>query len=401
MTRFNARTRDDSQLLRLGFVLLVAVVLSVPAFDAAAGSAAARDGDSQKRLEEVRRQIDEVRTQLKDARDTQSRLREQLRVTEVEIGKLSRSLRELEQASQAKSTKLRDLRVNRDEARAALEQHREALRQQMIAGYAMGHQGHLKIILSQEDPSTLGRMLTYYDYFNRARAERISEVNAGLQEIEILERDISREAEALEALHAEQSLKLASLEESRGSRGQILAKIDSEIQTREQRLEALLQDEGALSELVERLRRTQEAMPPDTEPFPALKGKLPMPVQGKVVARFGAHRRAEGGGVPWRGVMIEAEEGQEVQAIYGGRVVFADWMRGFGLLIIVDHGNGYMSLYGHNQSLYRQVGDWVGMGDLIATVGSSGGRETPGLYFEIRHDGVPDNPMAWCRADSR
>jgi septal ring factor EnvC (AmiA/AmiB activator) len=134
-------------------------------------------------------------------------------------------------------------------------------------------------------------------------------------------------------------------------------------------------------------------------PFSRLKGKLPWPVQGKLAARYGANRKAES--LTWRGVVIDAEEGREVKAIYNGRVVFADWMRGFGLLLIVDHGNGYMSLYGHNQSLYKNVGDVVRKGEAVATVGNSGGRETPGLYFEIRHNGVPDNPVLWCRAGSR
>ncbi len=150
----------------------------------------------------------------------------------------------------------------------------------------------------------------------------------------------------------------------------MLARLDAEIQTREQDLESLLQDERSLAELVQKLRdalAAEPAEPTDLAPFASLKGKLPWPVEGRVVARFGTHRRD--GSLPWRGVVIDAPEGSEVRSIYSGRVVFADWMRGFGLLVIVDHGTGYMSLYGYNQSLYKNVGDRVRQGEVIATVG--------------------------------
>jgi septal ring factor EnvC (AmiA/AmiB activator) len=266
----------------------------------------------------------------------------------------------------------------------------------------MGRQGQLKIIFNQQDPAMLGRMFTYYDYFNRARADRIADIDRKLQEVVTLEQAIAQESEGLERLRADQIQQKEALAESRASRRQILVKLEGEIRTKEQQLASLMRDERSLAELLSRLQEALRDLPvdvPDNVPFSSLKGRLPWPVQGKIAARFGSSRKAES--LTWRGILIDADEGREVRAIYNGRVVFADWMRGFGLLVIVDHGNGYMSLYGHNQSLYKDVGESVRKGEVVATVGNSGGREVPGLYFEIRHNGVPDNPVFWCRGGPR
>jgi murein hydrolase activator len=385
--------------MRRGLVLLMALCLLAPALPVSAG---AESRETRAKLEEVRKKIEELRSALSGARDSQTRLREQLRSSEIAIGEANRALRDLERRQRVKNDELRTLRQRQGAARKELARHQELLQEQVIASYAIGHQGHLKLILSQQDPATLGRMLAYYNYFHRARAGQIAAVSDSLREIETLEQAITRESEALERLHAEQSKQLSALESSRVSRGEVLAKLVAEIQTREQALETLLQDERSLSELVRKLREALAAEPvepTDLAPFASLKGRLPMPVNGRVVARFGTQRR--GASLPWRGVVIAASEGSEVRAIHGGRVVFADWMRGFGLLTIIDHGKGYMSLYGYNQSLYKNVGDHVRQGEVIATVGDSGGRDSPGLYFEIRHDGKPDNPLLWCRADVR
>jgi septal ring factor EnvC (AmiA/AmiB activator) len=387
---------------------LLCAGLPAAAANADGGDPAARAAEQDKaaKLEALRRTIKELRTSLDKARGRQSELREQLRASEVAIGSLTQSLKKLGKELRQKSAELRGLRAQRDDARAALSRQRQALAQQIVAGYAVGRQGHVKIILSQQEPSTIGRMLTYYDYFNRARAARIVEIDHKLAEIGVLEHAIAQQAEMLEQLHAEQTLQLQALRESRNSRRQILARLGGEIKTKQQKLEVLLQDERNLSELVIKLRRALAEVPPDTlpgpgdgAPFASHKGKLSWPARGKITARYGSARQV--GSLTWRGVMIGAAEGGEVKAIYRGRVAFADWLRGFGLLIIVDHGDGYMSLYGHNQSLAKGVGDWVERGEVIATVGNSGGQDAAGLYFEIRHNGVPDNPLRWCRADTR
>ena len=369
-----------------------------PLATAEAAGAAAETGREQERLEQVRRRIGELRDSLTGARDQHSRLRDELRASEVEIGGISRALKELAGKQREKAAELARLQERRKAADAALDGQRDALERQLVAAYMMGRESQMKLIFNQQDPAELGRMLTYYEYLNRARIERIGDIRTGLAEIEALERSITEEQAALDALHAERSQQMKSLDASRQSRRQTLAKLEGEIKSQEQQLSTLLQDERTLSELVDRLRETLRDLPvdlPDGAPFASLKGKLPWPVQGKLAARFGSSRQVER--LTWRGVLIDAAEGTEVRAVYNGRVAFADWMRGFGLLVIVDHGGGYMSLYGHNQSLYKEVGDIVRKGETIATVGNSGGRGKPGLYFEIRHNGVPDNPVLWCQ----
>jgi septal ring factor EnvC (AmiA/AmiB activator) len=396
-----AKESRRAPLLLLAIALFLAGVSVMTQLQAGA-TAADREQEKKQKLEEVRRKIGELRTSIEGARDQQSQLRDELRATEVTIGDISRALRRIADEQKAKAETLRGLRARRAEAEAALDRQRRLLEQQIVAAYTMGRQGQLKIVFNQEDPAALGRMLTYYDYFNRARVERIGEIDRQAREIATIEQAITQESDALEQTRADQRREMQTLTESRAARRQILVKLDAEIRTKEQQLASLMRDERNLAELVSRLREVVRDLPvdlPDNVPFSRLKGKLPWPVQGKLAARYGANRKAES--LTWRGVVIDAEEGREVKAIYNGRVVFADWMRGFGLLLIVDHGNGYMSLYGHNQSLYKNVGDVVRKGEAVATVGNSGGRETPGLYFEIRHNGVPDNPVLWCRAGSR
>jgi septal ring factor EnvC (AmiA/AmiB activator) len=353
------------------------------------------------RLEELRREIGKLSDTLSGARDQQAKLREELRKSETEIGRLSRTLRELDERRRVGAAELARLEEEGRRAEAELSGQREALERQLVAAYAMGHDSHLKIIFNQHDPSSLGRTLQYYDYFNRARIERMESFRAVAAEIAGLRAGIRAEQERLESLRAERARQLNALGEQREARQKTLARLERDIATRERRLDALREDEQALAALVDRLQATIRELPPGFDlpgnaSFASLKGRLPWPVQGKIAARFGASREVER--MNWRGTLIDAEEGAEVRSIYHGRVVFADWMRGFGLLVIIDHGGGYMSLYGHNQSLYKAVGDRVRAGEVIATVGSSGGQPRPGLYFEIRHKGVPDNPAVWCRA---
>lgn len=362
---------------------------------------AAKDTDEDKaaRLAELRKKIQELRVSLDTARDRKDRLRTQLRSTEVEIGRVSRALKRLETRRRDTVAELKRLRRSRDEARSAVDEQRRILAEQVMASYIMGRQGYLKMILDQQEPAAIGRTLAYYQYFNQARAERIEEVNRRLEEIARLEDSISRRAESLQRLLEEQGQQMQALEDTRRARRQVLVKLDSDIRTRQERLEVLVEDERHLAELVSRLREALAEVPleaGDIAPFSSHKGSLSWPARGEIAARFGAERRL--GKLAWRGVLIRADEGEEVRAVYHGRVAFADWLRGFGLLIIVDHGSGYMSLYGHNQSLYKSVGEWVDKGEVIATVGASGGRPAAGLYFEIRHNGVPDNPVQWCRA---
>ena len=364
---------------------------------------AAGDDDKAARLEALRQQIQTLRKALNEDRGQQRVLRQRLQRAEKEIGRLSRSLRETRARLSERRQALADLRRRRDVRQRELEQHRDLLRRQVVAAYAMGRQGDLKIILNQQDPAAIGRALTYYDYFNRARAEQIAVIRRHLQAVAELEAEIDRETRRLERLSRRQARQMAEKETRLAERRQVLAKLEQAIRTKEQRLQAYLEDERRLTRLLDQIQEALTDIPSeegDMLPFAALKGRLALPVQGRVSARFG-QRRLRSGRLKWQGVLLSAQEGTAVRSIHHGRVAFADWLRGFGLLIIIDHGGGYMSLYAHNQSLYKSVGEWVSAGEVIATVGSSGGRKRPGLYFEIRHNGKPVDPLRWCRRDSR
>ncbi len=305
---------------------------------------------------------------------------------------------------------------------------RDAIERQVRNAYALGRQSKMKALLNQQEPATLSRALTYYDYFNRARAEQIDGYVALLSELDTLQPQIERRAGELRGARDDLDQRRRELDRARAERERALAKLNATIKNKDQEYQQLAQDRSALEAVLKKIERAaaeaaarqrqQQAAKPapaapagkpsgggfavtatspvaGNKPFGQLRGQLPWPVAGKAVNRFGAQR----GNSPlrWQGINIAAREGETVRAVHGGKVVFADWLRGSGLLLIVDHGDGYLTLYAHNQSLLRNVGDTVRAGDAIATVGNSGGQAQAGLYFEIRHRGVPSDPTAWCR----
>ena len=375
------------------------IVVGPPAFSARDNSSdvAVKD-EKEAQLGVLRKQIQALRLSLDSARTKKDKLQQQLRSTEIEIGKLNITIKDLETQLRQQAVALNKLRDRKSQQQDNLREQRESLAAQIRASYAMGKQGYMKLLLNQQDPAVIGRTLTYYDYFNRARASQINTIGTTLKEIDDLETTIADKTSRLESLHEEQARKIHLLKQSHESRHQILAKLDVDINTNEHRLQQLLSDQAGLVELLEGIRKALTDIPPDQgnlPPFATLKGHLPWPSAGRITARFGSSRKV--GELKWHGVMISGSEGEQIRAIYPGRVAFADWLRGYGLLLIIDHGNGYMSLYGYNQSLYKNVGDWVEAGETIATIGNSGGQLASGLYFEIRHNGTPENPISWCK----
>jgi len=358
--------------------------------------------DKAKRLDQLRTEIDKLRTALSSDYGQKNRLENDLRQTELNIAKHSRALKKLAGQLTHQRGRLRELKQDKLNQRRSLAEQQRALAQQVRASYAMGRQGYIKILLSNQDPAQIGRTMTYYQYFNRARAKRIDGIAASITELEKLEVSISRETQHLEQLHSEQQQAQQQREQEYHNRRQILVKLDSEIGDKEQRLKQLLQDKERLARLLEQLSKALSDIPPDVgdlQPFDKLLGKLSLPARGRISHHFGSRRSSDK--LRWQGITIDAAEGGDVRAIYHGRVAFADWLRNFGMLIIIDHGDGYMSLYAHNQALYRDVGEWVDSGDVIATIGNSGGQDKSGLYFEIRHNGAPANPARWITAAKR
>lgn len=373
--------------------------LSVALLPAVAPGAAGQDiRGKEGELQQIRRQIKALQTELGSQQKQQQGLLEELRQVEQRIGQLARRLRVLAGSLQRQRERLDELRRVRTVQQQELDSEREALARQMRAAYAMGRQNRLKILLNQQDPAVVSRVLVYYDYFNRARAQRIDAITRTLEAIQQTELKITAEEQRLQELHARELAEKRELEASGARRRQVVAALNARIRNKGQELSGLKKNEQQLQSLVNKLRDALVALPLDSakaKPFRQQRGRMDWPTQGRLMVRFGA---TKGSNLKWDGVIISAPEGKEVKAIHHGRVAFADWLRGFGLMIIIDHGDGYMSLYGHNQSLFKETGEWVEPGEAIALVGNSGGRLKSGVYFGLRHNGKPINPRKWCKA---
>jgi septal ring factor EnvC (AmiA/AmiB activator) len=293
--------------------------------------------------------------------------------------------------------RLEELGRERDAQQEALNAARERLGAQIRAAYRAGRNDFVKLLLNQEDPALIGRVLVYHDYFSRARAHRIAAVSAAMGRLDALEMEIRAETLALGRLQTQQAAKLEELTAHRDSRSAVIARLDRHIRERGEELRHLQTNERELAALIERLKQQESAVGAFEElpPFETLKGRLSWPVDGRQAVSFGSPRK--GGRLRAEGVTIEADAGTEVRAVAGGTVVFADWFRNMGLLIIIDHGGGYMSLYAHNEALAKKPGDFVRAGDVIGRVGDTGGQERAALYFEIRAEGAPVDPALWCR----
>lgn len=261
----------------------------------------------------------------------------------------------------------------------------------------MGQQGQIKVLLNQESPDTVARVMAYYRYFFRARNELLQEFRATLEALQSTRQDIAATLEELQQRQAALAQKQEALARAQQTRQQAVARLNESIQGKGAELKKLQADQKELQQLLDAIRAAvvDLQVPDNYQPFKAARTKMPWPVPGRASSRFGDQRNQ--GKMRWQGVTIPAPAGTPVKAIHHGRVVYADWLRGMGLLLIIDHGEGYMSLYAHNQTLLREVGEWVSAETPIATVGDSGGLSQPALYFEVREKGKPVNPARWCR----
>ena len=281
---------------------------------------------------------------------------------------------------------------------------------QIRAAFAIGEKEKLKLLLNQQDPALSSRMMVYFNYFNKDRLKKLVALETSVQHLEQLDKQKKTETEFLEQDLERKKSEQAVLDETRKQRNELLVQIGNDFSSSEQQLSQLQESENRLKSLMASLPVTEEELAVDAEhanglsssmgnpsepkvEFSTLKGKLPWPVDGRLAHKFGG-ARTEG---TWDGVLIDANEGMEIKAVTSGKVVYAEWLRGYGLLIIIDHGQGYMTLYAFNQSLYKRTGDLVKAGDVIASVGQSGGRSQAGLYFGIRQKGVPIDPLEWCQ----
>ncbi len=339
-------------------------------------------------LEQIKTRIREVQQNLSQTRGEYSQETRELRRTELAISKIRRQVHQTDrQLGQAKY-RLRKLSSRLQKLDQDLEQHAGYLEKQVRSAYIVGRQPVMKLLLNQSRPETISRVLTYNQYLGQARHRQIQAVSRQLARLRQTETEIRQQQQQLSELKALRLDKRASLDSARNERKQVLAGLEQEmlgqgkqlkhLQRDEQRLESLLQDlTGIFSDLPDELEKAAH--------FSSMRHKLRLPVAGRPSTRNS------------KGVFLPARTGGAVAAAFRGRVAFADWLRGYGLLMILEHGDGYMTLYGHNESLYKEVGDWVETDEIIAASGNTGNPPTPGLYFGIRHNGQPKNPMLWCR----
>jgi len=357
------------------------------------------DDSDHHKLSQLQKKINLLQSELEKDNQQKDRAVFDLKVIEKSIAEASQNLRII-QHQLADTQRKHDALIDRQlQLRQQMAVNRNYIIEQTRTAYALGNQEYIKLLLNQQDPSRVARIVVYYQYFNRSRMDRLNEITTNLQNLTSLEQDISRDTEQLTQLQHTAVQNKNILQSRREQRQQVVAMLTSELKKKDNSLQALLRDEQHLKQLlnqIQDLTDVQLDLAPPKE-FSQLKGQLSWPTRGKLIASFGSNRENTGN-VKWQGTLIQTTPGQSVRAIAYGRVVFADWLRGFGMLLIVDHGKGYMSLYGQNEQLYKKIGDWVQADEVIAATGNSGGHNTISLYFEIRHNGVPINPAKWCKS---
>lgn len=376
---------------QLGAVLLLAPVLALA------------QGETEK-LEALRSRIEGLRARIAEAEENRTEVRDQLRDSERAISETNRALRALTGRRTAAQNELKTLARRDRELETEIASRQESLGKLLGLRHLEGESAHVKLLLSGEDPGRIARELHYYAYISRAQAELIGELRASLERLRQLQA-LAREKNAdLAAVESAQRRERGTLVVRQTERRRVLERVSNELRAQRRQVAHLVRDESRMARLVEGIGRVIASTPPvrnDRVPesgaaedlFAGLKRGLRLPIKGELADRFGAKR--SGGGPPSKGLFIRSPSGQEVRAVASGRIVFADWLRGFGNLLIIDHGRSYLTIYGNNESVLKQVGEVVRTGDAVATVGASGGNRESGLYFEIRHEGKAFDPMGW------
>jgi len=360
----------------------------------AAGHALAAPSDSDK-LEQLRGKLQKLSAQQESATDQRGALTRDLKRDEQRVAAAASTLREAERDLAEQQRELDGLRRDQETQRRALKRERSTLATQVRAAYVSGREERLKVLLNLEDPSRVGRVLEYYARFNAARSARIAKVDAAVTELSRLGRQVESKLAVLNGVRKARVAALDELEQARDARRQALAALDAEIKVRGGELNRVKREAERLRKLLDSIGDVFVDAPFEgaATPFPKQLGRLPWPLRGRVLANYG-QPRAEGK-LKWEGLLIESQAGAPVRAVAAGRIAYADWLPFYGMLMIVEHGDGYMTLYGHNQALEKRAGEWVQRGETIALSGDSGGQNRAALYFELRKGKEPQDPRRW------
>ena len=377
------------------WVLAVAILLS-PTVTISAQTTAEREQqrqETERALEALREQIQSLQTNQQKNRSQLSNEQKALKEADIAINRSNQRLRatrkSLRESQQSlKKLKQREQRLNSDKRK-----QQQALAKQIRTAYMNGNQEYIKLLLNQEDPAKVARSIAYYDYLNKARAEKIATLKTTIRELNQVITEIAVEETNLRELAERQQAENNNLTSLKNRRVRVVAQLEQQVTSKEKKLQEWQANELDLVSILDALKTQVAKIIPEQalEGLSQLGGKLNWPVVGKLRERFGVQR--QNSTALWSGILITTDAGKEIQAIHHGRVVYSDYLRGFGLMTIIDHGDGYMSLYGHSEALFKSAGDWVEAGERIAMVGQTGGYPEPGLYFEIRHRSKAVNPM--------
>ncbi|HAU93030.1 MAG TPA: peptidase M23 [Alteromonas sp.] len=356
-----------------------------------AGLVFAQSDDAEQELAELQQELKARQQALQGSKADAQELQSVLEQSEKDIGAVARRLNNTKTALAENRDQQESLKSRRDELEQAIAQQQELLGGQLRTAFISGNYDYAKMVFYQEDAARFERVLTYYRYLNEARQKEITQFKVSVTELEQVNAELQAKAQELTALLSDQERQQNELVARQQDRQQTLVKLRSKIASEESRIAQLRETEQALVEAIERAQRASQ-VPQELTGLSGEKGKLLKPASGTLRRLFGKRRQGQ---VQWKGIMIDGREGSAVKAIAHGRVIYSDWLRGFGLVTIIEHGDGYMSVYGHNQALLRSAGDAVAKGETVALLGQSGGQSSPNLYFEIRHKGKALNPLQW------
>jgi septal ring factor EnvC (AmiA/AmiB activator) len=358
--------------------------------------------DEKADMEKLQKDINDLQKELKKVQGTRSNVQQELQKNETQMGDLQKKVEKIQQEINSQKKQINDLNKERGDLEKARAKQQAQAAEQVRAAYQLGQQPQFKVFLNQESPERISRMMKYHSYFMAAHAEKMKKFLDTITQLNDLEPQIARKTVELNTIKEELSKQQLSLQEAQAQRKQTLTKINTTISSKDKALQDMLEDRRQLQALLQKVARASAnlaaapsyvPLPNAGEKFSSRRGRLPWPTQGHIAHGFGSSQVE--GQLQWNGVLINASAGQQVQAVHYGRVVFADYFRGQGLLVIIDHGEGYLSLYAHNQHLLKKAGDAVKAGEPIASVGNTGGQDETGLYFEIRYQGKAIDPADW------
>ncbi|WP_313901690.1 murein hydrolase activator EnvC family protein [Aliiglaciecola sp. M165] len=352
------------------------------------------DAQQNEELKEIQQQIKQKQEQIEKQLARAKQLQAQLKAAELNISRTAKELDKTRQELTSNRQQQSELTEEQERLLADVKNQQQALSSQFRSMYMSGDYDFAKMLFNLEDASKLERTFSYYQYLSKARKEQIDQFRALVAQFKQVSESLTQKQQELTVLEKTQQQQSTQLVQQQGLRKSTLQQIEQQIDSEAAQIEQLQINEQALLKAIEEAQQEAQQRPVNLTGLASLRGALLLPTQGRIRKMFGRIRQGQ---IRWKGVLFNGNTGAPVRAVHDGKILYADWLRGFGLMTVIDHGDGYMTLYGHNQALLKNVGDDVQSGETIALVGQSGGQSSPNLYFEIRHKGKPIDPAKWLK----